>query len=535
MDSQSTLWLYPLALMAAIALVLYVRIGIRWTWGFCLQALSMLVAAAIGFVFKPAAAVAASVGWAIFVVAILLPRAILSRLEHNLNMLVPEAAMSDARRLRWFFWGAPGRFWSDITQAMAAFIKGDRDTAESLVKQWERFPMPKGARDGLLSYSLSGRILLRDWSGIVDEFTRLRQSPAKRIPYGAAIAASRAYLELGKIPEALACIEGSDLSSSRIRGSALSTIFLPFFALSGAPMQLEALLDDLGRGRQALAECARLYWIGRCYGALGKVQEATQLFQKASLSAPANLSAWKDRIQYQLNKLDETARTVPAPDWSNEIERASRLLERARMVSDIVSPQRTRPAVIALSGVILAAYAVSHSYSIAATQETLRVSLSCFQLGVLDARAVASGEYWRLVTYLFLHSHVSHLALNLVGLWWFGRLAENLFGTGRFLLIYFASGILSALAHVILSPEMLAVGASGAVMGVFGAASAGTLRLKDILPESIRRTEVSWMLGLAAAQVVLDQIVPHVAVFAHLGGLVAGLVLGLIVPLRKLN
>src|SRR5262249_45766319 len=153
----------------------------------------------------------------------------------------------------------------------------------------------------------------------------------------------------------------------------------------------------------------------------------------------------------------------------------------------------------------------------------------CFQWGVLDAQQVGSGEYWRLLSYLFLHSHVSHLALNLVGLWWFGRLAENLFGTGRFLTIYFTSGILSGLPHLLFSPEMLAFGASGAVMGVFGAATAGIFRCKQILPESIRKTEVRWMLGLAAAQAVLDQVVPHVAVFAHLGGLVAGLALGLII------
>src|SRR5262249_51878287 len=94
---------------------------------------------------------------------------------------------------------------------------------------------------------------------------------------------------------------------------------------------------------------------------------------------------------------------------------------------------------------------------------------------------------------------------------------------------------LSGAAHTFFSPDMPAVGASGAVMGVFGAATAGIFRCKDILPESIRRTEVAWMLGLAAAQMVLDQLIPHVAVFAHLGGLVAGMILGLIMPLRKIE
>src|SRR5215471_18308376 len=521
MDSQSTLWLYPLAFLAAIALVLYVRIGIRWTWGFCLQALAMLVAALLGFIFKPAAFLCASVGWAIFVFAMLLPRAILSRLEHNLNMLVPDAAMSDARRLRWFFWGAPGKFWSDMTQAMAAFIKGDKETAEKLVQPWESFPMPKAARAGLQSYLLSGRILLRDWPGIVDEFARMQRDSGQRLHHGAAIAASRACLELGKVPEALTCIELAYLEASRLSSGTLSTVFLPFFALSGAEKQLQALLESLRKGRNALPECARLYWLGRCHAALAEKEEARRLFNGASQSVPPSMSAWKERIEYQLQKLDRAPVDTP-PDWSSEISRAEKLLKRAQTVSDVVAPQKTRPAVTALIILILAAYAVSHSYSMFPCPQTLRVSLDCFQWGVLDSHQVGAGEYWRLISYLFLHSHVSHLGLNVVGLWWFGRLAENLFGTGRFLIIYFASGILSGLAHVLLSPEMMAVGASGAVMGVFAAAAAGIFRCKQILPESIRKTEVRWMLGLATAQAVLDQIVPHVAVFAHLGGLVAG-------------
>ena len=118
-----------------------------------------------------------------------------------------------------------------------------------------------------------------------------------------------------------------------------------------------------------------------------------------------------------------------------------------------------------------------------------------------------------------------------MGLWWFGHVAKNVYGTTRFLAIYFVSGALSGVTHALLQPLDPAVGASGAVMGVFGAVLAAVFRLKSDLPERIRNIELSWMAGLALAQVVLDQIIPQVAAFAHLGGLVSGFIIGLIVDI----
>lgn len=519
--------------MAGFALPLYVCMGVRWTWGFCLQALAMLVVAVLGIMFQPAAFFCAWLGWAMFVLTIIVPRTILSRLERNLNLLAAEAARAEARKLRWFFWGAPGRFWLDMTEVMCAYINGDRQAAEELIQSWQGFPMPRGARESLTAYLLSGKVLLRDWPAILEEFLPLRQQGCARIPQGVAIAASRAYAELGMISDSLACLELANLKAARVGYQALNLVFLPFFALSGACSDSRRLLSDLANGREALPEYARLYWLGRCMAVGGATNQARQLLAEAWQRAPEHASAWRGRIEYQLASLSGTQNLAPAPDWSCQIGKGMALLEQARMVLDIVSPRQTRPAVIALVLLIASAYLVSHSYAYLPSALTLSLSLSCFQLGVLDPQLVKAGEYWRLVSYLFLHSHLSHLVLNLVGLWWFGRLAENLFGTGRFLLIYFACGILSGLTHILLSPAMLAVGASGALMGVFGAATAGIFRLKYVLPESIRKTEVAWMLGLAVLQVLLDQVVPHVAVFAHLGGLVAGLVLGLVVPTRK--
>jgi rhomboid protease GluP len=143
------------------------------------------------------------------------------------------------------------------------------------------------------------------------------------------------------------------------------------------------------------------------------------------------------------------------------------------------------------------------------------------------------GEYWRLVTYLFLHQNEVHCFVNVFGLYWFGRIAQNIFGTTRFLFIFFLTGLLSGISHTVLDFAENAVGASGAVMGVFGAAGAGIFRLKKYLPRSIWQTELTWLAGLALASTISDQLIPHVAAFAHMGGLVAGITFGLIVQVPK--
>jgi len=550
MNSQLTLWLYPLALVAALALVSYLRMGIRWTWGFCLQALSMLFVAVLGLVPGPTfvleipggplwqinlSSVCVFVGWGMFVLTVMVPRALLARLERQLVLLNPESALREARRLRWFFWGPPGRYWLDMASAMSLFIKGEAPAAEAVIEKWQSRPLPRQTREGLHSYLMTGRVILREWPSIIQEYEHLKEGRVGCIPYGASVAASRAYAEVGKIGEACKVLEGANLPACRVNDGALDLVFLPIFSLAGAQPECESLLKRLARGRRPLPACSQLYWTGRCLLARGQWAEARAAFQEALAKVPAGSSAWPDRIRFQLELLDQLSsqETAPtgAPDWSSELKRAEAVLRQSRLVADIVSPKGRCWAVRALVLLILLAYGVSHSFSIIRTPEFVRLSHDCFVRGVLDAPLVRSGEYWRLVSYLFLHAHISHLALNLIGLWWFGRMVENLYGTSRFLAIYFLSGILSGVAQVYFSPEMPAVGASGAVMGVFGAATAGVFRCKELLPDSIRKTEVCWMLGLALAQVLLDQMIPNVAVFAHIGGLVAGLLIGLVLPL----
>ena len=80
-----------------------------------------------------------------------------------------------------------------------------------------------------------------------------------------------------------------------------------------------------------------------------------------------------------------------------------------------------------------------------------------------------NGEYYRLFTCMFLHAGILHLALNMYSLFIIGPRVEDFFGKGKFLLIYFLSGISGSLLSIGLNGNVMSVGASGAIFGLFGA------------------------------------------------------------------
>ena len=147
----------------------------------------------------------------------------------------------------------------------------------------------------------------------------------------------------------------------------------------------------------------------------------------------------------------------------------------------------------------------------------------------------SGGEWWRLASCLFVHAGILHLVFNMWALWDCGRLTERLFGNAWFVVIYLFAGLCGSLASMLWHNETVSVGASGAVFGVFGALLAFTIRQRGSIPESmINRLRISTSIfvtfslcyGFAAAGV--DNA-------AHLGGLAAGFLIGLIGarPLEK--
>ena len=145
-------------------------------------------------------------------------------------------------------------------------------------------------------------------------------------------------------------------------------------------------------------------------------------------------------------------------------------------------------------------------------------------LGALVPALVAEGEAWRLLTSLFLHSGFTHLALNMISLYFLGSFAEVSFGRSRFLALYFISGIAGGLAYLYFGAfNSPAVGASGAIFGLLGGVFGFAIRRGTF---SMRNPVINQLLILTAINLFLGATIPNVSNTAHIGGLVGGFVFG---------
>lgn len=139
---------------------------------------------------------------------------------------------------------------------------------------------------------------------------------------------------------------------------------------------------------------------------------------------------------------------------------------------------------------------------------------------------VLGGEPWRLATALFVHANLLHLALNMWALWSVGRLMERLYGRSRYLSIYLLAGLIAGLASIAWNPGTWSVGASGAIFGVFGAFVAYLVHPATHVPRAIMRAHWVPTLLFVAFNLVVGAVQQGVDNAAHVGGLLAGCILG---------
>jgi membrane associated rhomboid family serine protease len=133
-------------------------------------------------------------------------------------------------------------------------------------------------------------------------------------------------------------------------------------------------------------------------------------------------------------------------------------------------------------------------------------------------------EYWRLVTSGFLHAGFLHIAFNMYLLWYLGRLLEPAMGHVRFAAIYFTSLLAGSFGALLLEPNSVTIGASGAVFGLMGAAVVEFRRRGVGFLESGIGILILLNLGLSF-------IVPGIAIGGHIGGLIGGVLAALAINL----
>src|SRR5947208_3545179 len=135
--------------------------------------------------------------------------------------------------------------------------------------------------------------------------------------------------------------------------------------------------------------------------------------------------------------------------------------------------------------------------------------------GALSRAAIHDGEVWRLITAGFLHYTFFHILFNMYALYILGTLLEPVIGRLRFAVIYGVSLLAGSFGALLLSPNGLTVGASGAVFGLMGAAFI-VLRKRGVDP--MQSGLGMWII----LNLAITFAVPHISIGGHIGGLVGG-------------
>jgi rhomboid protease GluP len=141
--------------------------------------------------------------------------------------------------------------------------------------------------------------------------------------------------------------------------------------------------------------------------------------------------------------------------------------------------------------------------------------------GLVDA-----GQYWRLVTAMFLHIGIAHLAFNAYALYSLGLDLERYYGPLRFALIYFLSGLAGGVLYFIVGPlQTVSAGASGAIFGIIGAELAFILSNRRLFG-SFGRQRLANVGVLLLINLFLGFSIPGINNVAHIGGFLGGFALG---------
>ncbi len=221
----------------------------------------------------------------------------------------------------------------------------------------------------------------------------------------------------------------------------------------------------------------------------------------------------------------ECGQPLPGPDDTGgdtpraARERAAAAFERA---FDTVTPH------VVLTHVLIAANVIAFLMLAGAGMPLMKPPADFLvRWGATYGPLVTRGEWWRLLTGMFMHAGLFHLVFNMWALFSVGLLTERLFGNVAFLIIYMVAGLGGGVIGLYWHPVTASVGASGAIFGMYGALFAYLLRRHATVPRHFFASA-----GLGAAVFMIYNLVyglgdAGIDMAAHVGGLLAGAVAGL--------
>ena len=159
------------------------------------------------------------------------------------------------------------------------------------------------------------------------------------------------------------------------------------------------------------------------------------------------------------------------------------------------------------------------------------------QLFCLDKGLVAAGQWYRLLSVVLVHLGLIHLGFNMYALLIVGPMVERMFGHGLWVVMYLVTAAAASVLSYIILPNVDAVGASGAIFGLFGVLGTSLWFYRPMIPQArglARQIAILVVINLVL-DVGLDAGGVGIDIFAHIGGLLAGIWLGLAIAPREVE
>jgi rhomboid protease GluP len=209
-----------------------------------------------------------------------------------------------------------------------------------------------------------------------------------------------------------------------------------------------------------------------------------------------------------------TAAQPPPPEPQVEIA-----LFHARL-AEITPRVRVAPTIVAINFLIFIAMVATGVGVLNPTAD------SVLGWGANFGPRTLGGQPWRLLSNVFVHFGILHLALNMFALWNAGALVERIFGPLAFGALYLAAGLIGSVASLAVHPQVVSAGASGAVFGVYGALAAFLLRQRGVIPMPVLTTLRGAALSFIGYNIIIGFSHPSIDNAAHIGGLLGGAAAG---------
>ena len=183
---------------------------------------------------------------------------------------------------------------------------------------------------------------------------------------------------------------------------------------------------------------------------------------------------------------------------------------------------------------LIAANAIAFAWELASGADAMSPTPGkLVELGGNLPALTLGGQWWRLGSAMFLHAGVLHIGMNMFCLWQ-ARIAEAAFGRAAYATIYVVSGLIGGIATALHAPSnVVSVGASGAVFGVYGAFFALLIVRRALMPRDVWERVVRSMAMFLGLNLAIGLSVKGIDMSAHVGGLAAGALGGLALVVRR--